>query len=71
MSRQVFLFIKISSFYSWLPFITCFLFIFAPDDEVKSQDVEETKSEDNEEDNMPIAASIVMTGLPSHRLSSF
>jgi hypothetical protein len=45
--------------------------ILAPDDEAKNQDVEETKSEDNEEDNTPIAASIVTTGLPSHRLSSF
>ena len=71
MSRRVFLFINIFSFYSWLPFITSFLFILAPDDEAKSQDVEETKSEDNEEDNTPTAASIVTTGLPTYRLSSF
>jgi hypothetical protein len=70
MSRQVFLFINILSCYSWLPFITSFLFILPLDDEGKSQDVEERKSEDNEADNTPIAASIVNTGLPSYRLSS-
>ncbi len=71
MSRQVILCITILPCYSCLPFFTLYLFIDRLDDEGKSQDVEETKREDNEDDNTLIASSIVRTGLPSSPLSSF